>query len=151
MSPLSPPSCPSPGVGWWCVLFVLPLLALFPLVHQQRYPAPPSAFACPLVPALPLAGVLLNVYLSLNLSLYAWLRLLVLWSLLSLYYVYSEAKALGPHFGSECLSRHGYDGSGEEDPVGSSALRHRRSGGGTGHSLQRPLVTYHGDVESIDV
>lgn len=74
------------------LLLLLPLGALVPLVLHQTYSAPPGdvAFSCPLVPYLPLAGVLLNVYLGVNLTVWAWLRLLVVWGLLLGYYVWSE-------------------------------------------------------------
>lgn len=72
---------------------LLPVAALVPLVWHTSYPAPAAgmAFACPFVPWAPLSGVLLNVYLSIELSVYAWIRLLVVWALLLGYYVWSEA------------------------------------------------------------
>ena len=72
--------------------FLLPLAALAPLLRVADYPSPAAGvcFACPAVPFVPLAGVVLNVYLAVNLTLAAWLRLLVLWTLLLGYYVWTE-------------------------------------------------------------
>jgi len=85
------------STGFWAVdalALLLPIAAVVPLVRPGDYPAPAHGvcFACPAVPYLPLAGVVLNVYLGVNLNLAAWLRLLVLWAGLLVYYVWTEQK-----------------------------------------------------------
>ena len=110
------------------IALVLPVGALFALIFRQSYPAPVGAFCCPFVPFVPLAGVLLNVYLAVNLTPWAWIRLVVLWTLLIAYYVWSEVKRQrGGGTGSfrECLlspPSHGVVSCG----MGDDSLRRRR-------------------------
>lgn len=70
--------------------FLPPLAALVPLVAHSSYPPPAGnvAFSCPFVPWVPLAGVVSNLYLSVELSVFAWIRLLVVWAALGAYYVW---------------------------------------------------------------
>ena len=115
------------------------MLALIPLVYRQSYQAPTSAFACPLVPAIPLLGVLLNVYLSINLNLYAWLRAIALFVCLSAYYVWSEAKAVDAKL-TECMLSGKPASLADITTLSPAILRHRRTGPASGGMLQRPLV-----------
>lgn len=153
---------------------LLPTAALVPLIRHTSYPAPAAgvAFACPCVPWIPLAGVLLNVYLAIELSLSAWIRLLVVWALLLGYYVWSEkdyhstGKERGGARGSSGVGRLGLLlDRGDSVVVGSTSpsesLRRRSSrmsasggGGGagvggtgsgnSGSPLRRPLILEDG-------
>jgi uncharacterized protein (DUF983 family) len=67
-------------------LLVLPLGAAYPLMQAGAYDLPTTAFVCPLCPLVPVLGVALNVYLAVDLSWYAWLRLGLLWLVLLLLY-----------------------------------------------------------------
>lgn len=133
---------------------LLPVAALAPLVAHSTYPPPAGnvAFSCPFVPWVPLAGVLLNVYLSVELSVFAWIRLLVVWAALVAYYVYSEAHyhKHGKERGRGCRPSHmEKEGSvvmGAASP--SDSLRRRSSrhstGSGAGGGQQHFLPSLDG-------
>lgn len=73
-------------------IWLSPLFVLVPLLRPGDYLAPPPGvcFACPAVPYVPVAGVVLNVYLAVNLPAVAWARLFILWTGILLYYVWTE-------------------------------------------------------------
>ncbi|KAM3577602.1 hypothetical protein VYU27_000478 [Nannochloropsis oceanica] len=135
--------------GIWAmdtILLLLPIAALVPLVRPGDYPAPAHGvcFACPAVPYLPLAGVVLNVYLGVNLNSAAWLRLAVLWAGLLVHYVWTEhqyfhgnGEKRGRQFGERSGSRR-YEGTenGVVPYPPFESLRRRRGvgGGGSGQS-----------------
>ena len=79
------------GVVAVSVLLLFPLAVLgYTLLLGPSYINLPSqqAFSCPLVPHIPLLGVILNVYLLCDLGVYAWIRFLVLFLVLIGYYVW---------------------------------------------------------------
>jgi len=134
--------------GIWAmdtILLLLPIAALVPLVRPGDYPAPAHGvcFACPAVPYLPLAGVILNVYLGVNLNSAAWLRLAVLWAGLLVHYVWTEHQYFhgnGEKRGRQYGERSGSRRYGTENGVVPyppfESLRRRRGvgGGGSGQS-----------------
>lgn len=74
-----------------CLLLVFPLGAILHLLHGPHKFQPiegSTSFACPLVPWVPILGVILNVYLLISLSIYAWIRLALLFILLFTWYAW---------------------------------------------------------------
>lgn len=91
-----------PAAGKMALVIVGLLITLFSTVYFLRQPtrSVPTTFACPLVPFVPILGMAANIFLMVQLSPEAWIRLFI-WLFIGfvIYFFYGRSHSkLSPHY-----------------------------------------------------